>query len=646
MITEMRVGIPITGGEYWFAGVTITESLVRAVNYLPKNERPQLFLVVTDDTLGSFGLHQPFISLFNGIIFVGQSQTDASKIIASPYIYCASQDELFSKIDFLFPLNSVVWPDRCAAVWIPDFQHRYLPEFFSPAECACRDERFGNIAQLAQLIVFTTNTVKQDFVKFYPSSQAVTRVLAAPFYPEEEWYTGDPVEIQNKYGLPDRFIMCSNQFWIHKNHAILFNAIALLRQAGQDVHLVCTGFTFDYRWPDYFTQIEQQIEKLGITDLVHILGLIPRRDQVQLIRRSLFVIQPSMFEGLSMIVLECQALGKKIILSDLDVHREHEYGIYFERANPQDLAQKISDLLPASQPGPHLPDETKARCETIIRLESFAREFCNLIEESQIIFHRITPTPQINLSFNPKDDITVVTSLVPDDFNNQQAAIASWTKAGFRVVAINAPNEIAIIQPHFPDIEFVETKRDARGKYRNPYPFFDDLLAYLATQPSRICGIIKSDIYLFKPSFYSFVHSEAPDSFILGSRLDIKSLNDAAPGTMNEGFDYFFFDKALIRHYPQEEFCFGLSWWDYWAPLVPLASKRPVKRITSPIAYHIIHPGRIPNPLIPWRDFAFTLSKHVTPLSPLSASNDRTILEYQFFIYQTILKHSLDVPFE
>lgn len=50
MITDRRVGIPITGCKQWFAGVAITESLVKAVICLPKNERPQLFLVVTDDT--------------------------------------------------------------------------------------------------------------------------------------------------------------------------------------------------------------------------------------------------------------------------------------------------------------------------------------------------------------------------------------------------------------------------------------------------------------------------------------------------------------------------------------------------------------------------------------------------------------------
>ena len=42
--------------------------------------------------------------------------------------------------------------------------------------------------------------------------------------------------------------------------------------------------------------------------------------------------------------------------------------------------------MAVSQPGPNLQDETKARRDTAVRLERFAKEFCNLVEESQTIF--------------------------------------------------------------------------------------------------------------------------------------------------------------------------------------------------------------------------------------------------------------------
>lgn len=388
MITQIRVGVPILGGKEWYAGVSTVEWLIKSITLLPSNERPQLFLVVTDETLKDFEFHQPFATLFNGILFVGENLAAACAVIRSPLIHCQSIDQLFSNIDFLFSVNSSLWPGKYTVSWIPDFQHRYLPDFFSAEEYSLREHRFKELASKAPVIVFTTHTVEKDFFKFHPSSTSITKVLSAPFFPKEEFYLGNPLDIQKKYQLPDHFILCSNQFWIHKNHPILFKAIAALRQAGQDVHLVCTGFTADYRFPDYFPKLQEYIELLGITDLIHILGLIPRLEQIQLIRRSLFVVQPSLFEGLSMIVQECQAFGKAIILSDLDVHLEHGYGIYFERMNAKELAQNIFDLLPTSTPGPNLQTEADAQNNTTKRIKLFATEFCAFAQEMQTIFHR------------------------------------------------------------------------------------------------------------------------------------------------------------------------------------------------------------------------------------------------------------------
>ncbi|MBP2627635.1 MAG: glycosyl transferase group 1 [Firmicutes bacterium] len=386
MIRHIRIGIPILGSSHWYAGVSTVEWLVKAIQHLPEEKRPQLFLVITDRTLKDFSMHQGFASLFNGIIFQGGNLKAARTIINFPLTHCVSLDQLFNKIDFLFPVNSQIWPGRFVVSWIPDFQHRYMPDFISPQEYALREHRFGEIARQAQLIIFTTRTVEKDFLKFYPSSTAITKILSAPFYPEEDWYISDSRKVQHHYQLPDGFILCSNQFWLHKNHATLFKAIAILRHIGIDVPLVCTGFTEDYRCPDYFSQLQDYLKTIGITDLVHILGLIPRSEQIQLIRRSLFVVQPSLFEGLSMIVQECQAFNKTIILSDLDVHLEQGYGIFFDRMNPEELAQKIADILPYSAPGPHVLDEAEAKNKTFGKIKLFAEEFCNFAQEALAIF--------------------------------------------------------------------------------------------------------------------------------------------------------------------------------------------------------------------------------------------------------------------
>lgn len=214
----------------------------------------------------------------------------------------------------------------------------------------------------------------------------MTRVLSLRVAPEAEWYAGDPAAVQAKYRLPDRFVLCCNQFWVHKNHRLLFAAIALLRQAGQEVQLVCTGLPDDFRHPGYLQELERYINELGVTDLIHILGQIPRHDQIQLIRRSLFVVQPSLFEGLSLIVEECRALGKPLILSDLDVHLEHEYGIYFKRTNVHDLAAKMAALLAVARPGPDAARETEARLQAEGLAAGYGQAFCRLVEEAVALF--------------------------------------------------------------------------------------------------------------------------------------------------------------------------------------------------------------------------------------------------------------------
>lgn len=382
---ELRVGISLTGGKQWSGGVSFIEAHVKTLSTLPRAERPRLFLVITEDYQNDFACYRPFVDIFDGIIYFPGNPYTPHDLTYPPLIPCASQDDLFTQIDFYFPVTLGVMPYRPAASWIPDFQHKYLPELFSPPEIAARDELCRRVAEQASLLYCTSQAVEKDFRRFYPAAQATTRILTLPAYPEDTWFNGDPARTQEKYGLPVRFALCANQFWLHKNHRRLFAAIALLRRRGIDIHLACTGLPHDYRSPGYFHTLLRDLEELGIVDLVHILGLLPRLDQIQLIRRSLFVIQPSLFEGLSLIVQECKALGKNIIVSDLDIFTEDACGIPFNRTDPQDLADKIANLSALTSPGPDLARETAAKTRAIGLAERYARDFCRLAREARTI---------------------------------------------------------------------------------------------------------------------------------------------------------------------------------------------------------------------------------------------------------------------
>ena len=69
-ITDIRIGIPIIGNKDWLGGVHYVKSLVEAVNSLPQNERPRIFLVINDRTLNWLDLHRDFFSLLDGLFFL------------------------------------------------------------------------------------------------------------------------------------------------------------------------------------------------------------------------------------------------------------------------------------------------------------------------------------------------------------------------------------------------------------------------------------------------------------------------------------------------------------------------------------------------------------------------------------------------
>jgi hypothetical protein len=223
--------------------------------------------------------------------------------------------------------------------------------------------------------------------------------------------------------------------------------------------------------------------------------------------------------------------------------------------------------------------------------------------------------------------MTIATSLAPGkEIDIQREAVSGWQKIGFTVISVNCEEEITILKPHFPTIEFVRVFKDARKQYGKPYVYFDDIMTVLLKQDCKVCGIVNSDILLVKAELYSLLLKEAVGSLIYGSRMDVEKLTSTGGEVVQEGFDYFFFDKSVIATYPPSAFCLGLPCWDYWAILAPLFSGIPVKKVMTPHAYHIRHKvnwnNEISNQL-----FHYLLLRHIRPLS-IEAASPYYILEF------------------
>ena len=269
--------------------------------------------------------------------------------------------------------------------WIPDFQHIHMPEMFSPGEVAMRNELFPRLAEDSSRIILLSETVKRDLKSFLPKHADKARVVSPASYIPGTVYEREPRSVCNIYTLPEKFIYLPNQFWKHKDHSTAFRAVKILKDQGLRIFIVCSGPVNDYRHPNHFSSLLQQASHLGIRNQIAFLGVLPREHVYMMIRQSACVMNPSLFEGFGMVVDEARSVGKRLLLSDIEAHREQlpPQAVFFSPGDEQDLALKMKLIWEEQSPGPDLKLEVEAQRIMPRRLKAFGKSFmavaCELV---------------------------------------------------------------------------------------------------------------------------------------------------------------------------------------------------------------------------------------------------------------------------
>ena len=233
--------------------------------------------------------------------------------------------------------------------YLPDLQHKYYPEFFSDEEIRDRDVSFQQLLHSANCVIVEAQDVKNDLQKFYDVGDTEIFVMPYTAVPEAEWFSLEGVDL-DKYHLPEKYFLISNQFWLHKDHKTAFDALKLLHDEGYtEYHIVCTGKTDDYRDAGYFQRLLEGLQKNKMGDYVHFLGYIPKRDQIKILCQSQAALQPTLFEGNpgGGIAYNAISLGIPIILSDIPVNLELKSPLayFFRMKDPESLKDVMVNLI-------------------------------------------------------------------------------------------------------------------------------------------------------------------------------------------------------------------------------------------------------------------------------------------------------------
>lgn len=383
----IRVAFTLIGGKNWTGGYNYLLNLVRALSeHASGRVQPVLFFGTDIDEQDA----APFEHIAGVVVVRNAAFDEARKARRLRQALLTGCDREAATAFAVQGINVVFEPAQFygwrfpvpAVAWIPDFQHRYLRHLFDFKAYWKREAGFRAQILSGRHVMLSSDDARQDCERFYPRTRGRTHVVrfAVP--------TANAIDavaaraVANIYGLPESFFFLPNQFWKHKNHECVIQALLMLKSKGIEKVVAVSGKQVDPRDPQHFPRLQRLIQENDLGQNFHLLGLIPHGHIPALLRSCVALINPSTFEGWSTTVEEAKAMGTPMILSSLRVHWEQsEDAFFFDPYSPDQLAQIMESYLPA-MPEKRLSINEAAAKKAAASTRIFAHEFSCLMERA------------------------------------------------------------------------------------------------------------------------------------------------------------------------------------------------------------------------------------------------------------------------
>jgi glycosyltransferase involved in cell wall biosynthesis len=261
-----------------------------------------------------------------------QKYTDANVQIAAwePDIVISAQSDYFIMPETVRQLAP-----------IHDLMHIYesrFPEVGTPEEIAGRNRLFAGIARYCTIILVDSTLGGEHVLRNFPARPEQIRVM--PFVASESLLTATMQRPDMDF--PAKFMLYPAQFWEHKNHVRLLQAMAVIKPQCPDLHCVFCGST---RYSGYAIFM-RKVAELDLGDAVTVLGYVSEAEVAWLYRNARCLFMPTFFGPTNIPPLEAMALGCPVAVSDVYAMREQcgDAALYFNPKSVQEMA-KVMHIL-------------------------------------------------------------------------------------------------------------------------------------------------------------------------------------------------------------------------------------------------------------------------------------------------------------
>jgi glycosyltransferase involved in cell wall biosynthesis len=224
------------------------------------------------------------------------------------------------------PYFTVVW----------DLQHRlqpFFPEVSADGIWDNRERHFSTVLRRAALVITGTEVGRREIEQFYGVAPANMRIMP---HPTPTFDLAAPGA-----GPGGDYLFYPAQFWAHKNHVNLLEALRLLRDRGDALRLVLTGAD-----KGNLGFVRETITRLELEGVVDLRGFVSKEELVGLYRGAAALTYVTFFGPENLPPLEAFALSCPVVASDVPGAREQmgDAALFVDPRRPDQIADAISSL--------------------------------------------------------------------------------------------------------------------------------------------------------------------------------------------------------------------------------------------------------------------------------------------------------------
>jgi glycosyltransferase involved in cell wall biosynthesis len=282
--------------------------------------------------------------------------------------------ELFHATEhLLMPLRGVP-----TVLTVHDLIFHLFPEHHKPLNYWYLNLALPLYCRRATAIIAVSEASKRDLVRCWGLEPARITVVHEAADPRFRPASSEAIAAaRSRYGLPPRFLVTVGVIEPRKNLSRLLDALAILRR-DEDVRLVIVGGK-GWLTAEFFRKLESFAHRQAVI----LTGYVPDEDLPAVYSAATVCVQPSLYEGFGLPLLEAMACGVPVVCSRASSFPEvgGDAARYFDPTEVEGMAEAIYSVWRAEELRAEMRDRGLAQAARF----SWARA----ARETMVVYERV-----------------------------------------------------------------------------------------------------------------------------------------------------------------------------------------------------------------------------------------------------------------